>query len=1106
MNPLSSSSSAAQAASKTNTDQAGVSSSSASQPMTQLVTCTALTTLAASQTDAKLVSPVLEEMQKHTSSLLGILKMHTPDMTMDDIRLLSFQDVLQLSQFVLLLIPAKTNSPNATAAFHNFFSHKCHSTPNPTLALRAYGDLWKACGIPARDHKILLDFYNAAVFLFKNSKMVMAQIAVQAPIKQREATFNHIARLIRDVSFIFEAYWSVASKEVHSKLYEHLLDTQGVAQNKKSAKADGANKKLIFFTSAEYHGIVTETLLKQLQLCTFKRLPTLKYHCSRLDISTHASLGQFESLQTTVQHCQSRVSNLANQLIAEYARYESDMGYSNGAFPVSDQAKKLTRELYNLLQTSDAFLYTRAASFISSFRKAHEEELKRTPHSGVIKSFAQLEAFLKAKSLPPEPTSKKLEKTSKILDRFTIEFLENLKETRRLHYEKLYTPLFQQLRTDEEIPAWIQARLNIFAEKFQQHQENCKLLTNYPLDHPKGHPLDAALFFFQRECDTCIEELQTNLNSDNLYDIWLKQHIEEREKNRHRLGKTYLASKKHSENIVKEAADNIVNAEGLKNSVNIFCSLFSPLAITRKGLLEAETKKCAVEADRCLSLLELEEETRAAKKAYEDAELAAKQKKEKEAKLSSLFMHKIAAAAEPTAKTTTATTTTTTTPVVMPTRATSTFNTSAGQLLHDLRNELAAWHGMNPAKSVLPGDTAGSSASIPELAVLQQLYANDNFATSLEMLSQCKKAEDKALAIQMVLQWGYLALEQGLTTEYAKKFPNSFLRHDLSLLLNGLEMDCKGLWTEQANSETLYHRYPWNFTASGSSVLPFALKHIREGNPESAKDFCSHISTWVSDAASMQIAVITHHHKGNQTLPLKRIQTIVDDFRKGSTDQSKETYELQEKEKLSEQNDSTLTVLEKKLDGALTLIHKRFSTQPPLSNDALKALYNARHHLRSLKAAIGLLTRFPQQRFMHVLLHSMLSSVKDFAENLGVVLSLQKEGDGWYSHSLGSYFHEYGLGKDLKKNLLAIMKTIDIEKGNEYPYKYFAHTSTQAASSVMVSLSEFYGRSKEAVLMGEGAIPSGMKKKSVVELQSEICEWVKKFAELACALATKHLS
>lgn len=515
-------------------------------------------------------------------------------------------------------------------------------------------------------------------------------------------------------------------------------------------------------------------------------------------------------------------------------------------------------------------------------------------------------------------------------------------------------------------------------------------------------------------------------------------------------------------------------------SQTLFSNAFKALLSIERKILDSTMPDRVEVSNRHLNALLLEENTERLQRLAEEAKAEAKAKKQSTATPEAAA----AALVEPQA------------PPVEPPKPASApsqvvpvcFRVSNVQVLFELRHLIAQWHGFDPA-TVMPPSSA-KSTSLSVLAKQQQVYAFDGFLTALELYALCKEPQDRIAASQLVLQWGYLMLEQGITVKHAEKFPKRFLMHDLRQLLRDLGIQPgDNFWTQHAPSNTLYHRYPDYYARLAGDKMPLALLHAQKTDDTTLQQIDRSMLQLQQGAAAMQVAVLAHQSPEHPLV--KQAQKVASALQANAKTES----EQKDVEALNPIHSKTLDEWEKKLKAQLELLGKTEA-----SEQAAPSLANARHHLQNLLRGLGLLKRFPQQCYLHILTHSMLSSIKDFAENYGSFLAAQA-GRELVTHDLRAFDLDQILGS--KHPAQKTLKEINIFKGNEYTFSYFAIHPADKVSPLMVVLSELYQRSQEAIFMGSGAIPSGaVKAKDVATLQGDVVALAVRFAELATALIT----
>jgi hypothetical protein len=360
-----------------------------------------------------------------------------------------------------------------------------------------------------------------------------------------------------------------------------------------------------------------------------------------------------------------------------------------------------------------------------------------------------------------------------------------------------------------------------------------------------------------------------------------------------------------------------------------------------------------------------------------------------------------------------------------------------------------------------------------------------------------------------VLKSGHAVLEQCITTEYAKLFPHS-LTHQLHLLLNGLELDLKNLWSQEASDYDMQERYPFYTGEVAFESLPPTLQQLQFPEKPAAQAYCKafgdNFAKWIHDFVTTQMAVMTYSHKDNPEI--KRIQDLLETFLKDNAAAVK--AESEAKETHAKAHEELLRSWEKKLITAVRSIETRLKASPQLEFEKRTALLNAKHHAEKLRFTLALLKRFPEQRNMHKIFTLLHASARDFTENLGVVLSSH------ITHSLSKYRTDFGLGATQSAVMKKLMDEMDVHKGLEYPYAWFeGHQDAANVSSLMRMSSKLSRFSFEAAVLGEQAVAataaapkkhkSKAKSNDVLPTKEGLVSYAVQFAELVCSLVKEHL-
>lgn len=1048
-----------------------------SQPQLQieLVADTAFGSL---QTDFKReLTPDQLILEKRLTNITALLKSYSPDVTLETVKAIPINQIGIIAMTILFLKPLKDkNQQIKEESIGAFLSDRCFLTRNHTEYVTCYQKFWQACKISNKVKESLQEQLKDALELFQIPENADDYIPLATQMHKKEAQ-ELIFQIIQDYCAHLEKYWKKTHEFLSgvSKDFQEHLDS--LPKIKKEMEKKGISKKQIDSQSGDSAFNICIPLINRLNFQLHSSLPRLRQSFSRLDLNDIA-FSQFISIHTLAKHFRSEVVKITGLINKELANYEFQCAYNTGNPPLSYHGLRRSRDFYKKnLEIKKNFIL-RLQTAIQKIKDFYPEGFKQQK---MTKNQFDLLFECLINIVKKEPTPKIDRDLPPLFEIFLREIEIEFKDILTIAHQEIFQLNLERSKSEDTAKNYIGIfdgdilRFFVILQEQQNKKSNFFVYMNF----------DAILIDIIKEFSDLAVGVQLKANSNDDFIEW-------RQAMKHPKITAETLSINTSE--MEHAAHIISKNQSLQTSFSLFGHLFKSFDSIQEDIIEKEN---AEKADDCLHLLELEEEASEAiiKAEIESRAKIEEAKKDKkleknwvartdlQANTAATEIPKAAEKAEDVFPT-----------ILLPA---SPFNTPTSQMLFDLRNEIARRNGINPAEIIAPADVAKKKLSADKLAVHQQIYAIDNFALSLEMHSACNHAEDKAVLFQLVLKWGYRALEQGLTTEYIKKYPKRFLRHHLNILQRGLGMAIQNNWTKHAVSHSLYHRYPWYFKMRASKCLPMALQTIKDSHSEAAKTFEAMTSTLVTENISMQIAILTHHSQDQQDPHLKRVQ---DTFKAFQSAQQKEKFGKPIQEAHSKENAQLLEEMGNKFP---TLIQKFETAQKGLSGEVQKALLNSRKHFSNIQAGVRLLKRFPQQRFVHILSEFIFSSGKDFSENLGAFLSIKREKPE-YTHSLQTYIKDHGLGKNLK-GVLQTVRNSSVDKGDEYPFKYFAFMPERSISSHMTLLSDLYKLSSEAKLLGEGATLKGQGVKEASEAILKGIQFSKSIAEAACALASKHV-
>lgn len=1016
--------------------------------------------------------------EKALKSIVKILRLYDPTISQETIAFLPVSRVVYLAKVTLLHVPSKKSSGNAIEALFEFFNHKCHLTNKPADIRDAYTKYWACLGNAELEKE-----YGEILFELLNYELYGTFPKVEAGIAVRQSALQFTVRLMQKQSVSFVTLW----EETITKLAESFQKESTAAikkgkinkaQLKKPENREIAKSIILKSSLIEENAL---TNLPKLKSYSGWLLPKLTNVCSSLNVNVPNFHAQVDTLHHLMLNCIERVTEITKPLMDQYVKCESALSICNGTTVISEQARVYTIDFTRRATMCQAKMLETFVCLIPkdwTARKDLKESLSKIPSDEMVMYLASLADNI-AKCLQKIVAEMKFSIPKEIDSVLRTGF----KQGEEKYFNEL-VKLRMEIQADQKkVETFIADHLICLAKDLQK--------TILSFDDNRLTGFDILLKFITHMTQEASalskdaeseEKLQASLESER------KVVLNEIEKQGLR---TLLPIQRELNDLARYSVI-IARNQVILSSIDFHSQLFLVLNSLRESIKEEQQRENTVKADIALRYLELEEMEIAAKKAKERALLLQKEQAATSTATThskpikkAVLVRKAAFAYAPKPATIVAT----------PTNPIK-FKFAATQLLFEVRQAIAESYEMDPAAFVAPEEASGSYSPTSELAKLHHLKALDDFRTAIEMLLECTRPEDEALKpflMQLVLKTGHAVLEQCITTEYAKLYPDS-LSHQLQLLLQGIEVYLKNnLWTEEASDYDMQHRYPFHYAPSQS----FGLKQLQTPEKVAANTFYEELSRWIQDSLKIQIEVLKKQKKDNPQI--KRIEQLLEAFLKSKPVIASAEVDL--KEAHSKANEEVLRIWERKLGTALNALNNRFKAKPKLEEVAENALKNARHHLIKLLFCLLALKRFPQQRYMHLIFNMLHSSARDFSENLGETISSH------ITHSLDKYRKEYGLGKKLQKHLQKLLKEMDVHKGIEYPFTWFEDHGKEA-SSMMNESSKLAKFSFEAVVLGEKAMPAAAtaKKKKAKDPKEDLVKHAISFAELVCELTKEHLT
>lgn len=1033
-------------------------------------------------------------LKKNWPFLVSVIKLQKRELNREIISSLSIKDAILLAQVILILCAEEGQI--SQHALRNYLSR--------SFSLQSFQELWKECGVNPSHIKSFNALADAVINLsqFEYSHLPQSNSVLST------AQYQKLLECISSVTIKIWKHLIPFLDETSISLSNEILKVDGERQriqsNRKCVKKESGNNtgRAYGRLSLMYADRISDSL-RLFPLYVQSRLPKITAFLACMNMDSPNVTMQIRSILSYVN----KIKTLAEQLTNQTALKEGLFAINCGQYPKSQRALELSQEFVKGgKKASLSFINSLFQGMgVTRISKENDDNVMSFADDTVIYKMPLLYqitlGFLRKEVNNGSPnTAEQLLKSNPDLVKIYQDAWEIFKEILTNH------AIYHLGKEDGN--NYVKIEVNILLIYIEQlHKRTKEIATNKEVAD-EAQAFVMAFLFLRERLQKCI-----GTNADSEFKAFIERKANDRKemlaksereyRNRPEERRKIWGSIADDKGFIERYAKMTSNTESFLAAVNILSNVVQSLSFAKEQFDKEDELSASAKADDFLHMLELEENEEIAERELKEKLSFQKQEKEKQGQEAIQDAGEAIPAVEQLTVTAPAATASIVSNIIsMPDLAESPFNTQASKLIHELSHYFAQWRGRNPAELVLPADVANQRLSLSELAEYQQLYAMDCLGASLEMFEHCH-GEEKRIASQMVLLWGYLTLEQGATAEFSKRFPRRILLHDLSKLLKDLGIDLNNHWIKHANRHTLSHRYPFCYRVGVKSLYEDALVQIQQANPNTTEGLYQKLTTWVEDGAKLGIAVIARTHSAAQASLLKRIHEVLERFQKHAAGAGKAGEEYVGKEFLEKETAAELEKCSRELYNAFSSVQERIKIQETeIDQESIKPLRNASHHLVNLMAATALFKRFPQQRFLHVHLHLQLLSTQYFAENIGFFLST-KRGDGWLNHSLALYCKEYGLGEGMEKELSDTLAMIDIGKGSEYLYR---HTPiNQQAIAQMNLLGELYAGAKEARLMGEKTTASRGSRKPLASLQREIANYTQRYAALAIALTDKHL-
>lgn len=397
--------------------------------------------------------------------------------------------------------------------------------------------------------------------------------------------------------------------------------------------------------------------------------------------------------------------------------------------------------------------------------------------------------------------------------------------------------------------------------------------------------------------------------------------------------------------------------------------------------------------------------------------------------------------------------------------------------------------------------TVGRGCRNPiQLARYQHAFALDMLLTIVEMFERSSNEQSRVLLANLLFFLGHLANEQALTVEYLKKHSEEELTHFLYDLVTALNVGQGNAWINEDCGGTICVRYPASLRYGNDSLsLRHSVASIEDAGQATAKEVMDGRNWILQEAMRLQCQGMAQSCNPRQSEILDSIPAMLKE------DLSKCAVEgiAEDDAKWTDDSAKLLEGMHGRLQTATQALTKHISGLPP--SESTKALRNVLYHLRNLSRLPQLVQQFPQKRFMALHFYTAFFSTQYLAENLGVYLSLQQNLE-LRDHNLEAYQKAFGLGNHLDATLKNLLAEINVGKGSEYVYTYFAKHPT-TFSALMSKFSGLYAHSRLAAMQREGIeIPQDQSKEaSSAFQQNAIIRDLERLCSLSLNLLQGHI-
>lgn len=551
--------------------------------------------------------------------MVDFLQRYNPSLAREVIYYLTPFELVALCQILFVTIPFKIKPQAALEFLKN---------PNLNRSSVPFHALFKECN--RMDLKDVFDSSTTIGQLGKEklSKGCLANLeGLPYPKHQREM-MKTVLIILQDFTSLLEFHWQDIAKDNKVALAENtVIQSAYLPQKKQEVDKENLSGFISFGSSDNCHNVVN-TLLPHLIFYTSRHLPNITHYLKHLKIESSDFSTKLAAINKMMSKCFENILKVEDVLGTELARFEGNLSLCAGIPTQSPLAYRTQLFLFIRQQTiirEELFLVGDALAKVLQNKEYKASLSQPTTVKDASTFFRQIgDLFANIGKQQRKFTAAKL--------KFQEEILKNIKKDLVKAYKRS-VEIYLGFTKDEK------AAHSTSERNFRMSGEKYSHIVS-PLDSAQTYPWINIFATICEQYKKSIEELTSNWKSDSekffakgdttksMKGSTAAKHLEENLKLNESARKSghirfSTTSKESDEFMIGRAAKLLSLNKTFATSSVMFKTLFSALMSIHKRMGESTNKEQAVKADakdESHLLTELEKESAAAKKAYEDAE------------------------------------------------------------------------------------------------------------------------------------------------------------------------------------------------------------------------------------------------------------------------------------------------------------------------------------------------------------------------------------------------------------------------------------------------------------------------------------------------------